>query len=173
MYETGAEPRSDWNACGIRCGEALDHAIEYDSTVMGKGMDRGCDSMLGEQKQDTCWHGGYFIERAHAISVSAFRNVEEYGTRRQFPRMDVAELSSGHLPHWRRRNFSKIDFRAPVWPRLLPKMSGEFRGLEFEFLGICPPQFFEVEDFPFQGGQFTKVRKGHEAPIRLESHEAE
>ena len=52
-------------------------------------------------------------------------------------------------------------------------MPGEFRGLEFEFLRICPAQFFEVEDFPLQGGQFAKVRKWHEAPIRFESHEAE
>ena len=52
-------------------------------------------------------------------------------------------------------------------------MPREFRGLEFEFLRICPPQFFEVEDFPLQGGQFAKVRKWHEAPIRFESHEAE
>lgn len=39
-------------------------------------------------------------------------------------------------------------------------MPGEFRGLEFEFLRICPPQFFEVEDFSLQGGQFAKVRNG-------------
>ena len=64
-------------------------------------------------------------------------------------------------------------YRSRLLPRLLPEMLGQFRGLEFEFLRICPPQFFEDEDFPFQGGQFTKVRKWHQAPIRLESHESE
>ena len=100
FVRSGAEPGSDLNACGIRCGEALDHAIEHDSTVMSKGMDRGCDALLGKQKQDACWHGGHLVERALAISVSAFWNVEEYGTRGQFPRMDIADLSSRPLPPW-------------------------------------------------------------------------
>ena len=52
LVRSDAEPRSDLNACGIRCGEALDHAVERDSAVMSEGMNRGCDSMLGEQKQD-------------------------------------------------------------------------------------------------------------------------
>ena len=99
FVRSGAEPRSDLNACGIRCGKALDHAVEHDSALMGEGMDRGCDALLGEQKQDAYWHGGHLVERAHAISVSAFRNVEEYGTRGQFPRMEVADLSSP-LPPW-------------------------------------------------------------------------
>jgi hypothetical protein len=36
----GAEPRSDLNALGIKCGEALDHAVEHDSAVMCKRMYR-------------------------------------------------------------------------------------------------------------------------------------
>ena len=52
FVRSGAEPRSDLNACGIRCGKALDHAIEHDSALMGEGMDRGGDALLGEQKQD-------------------------------------------------------------------------------------------------------------------------
>ena len=67
---------------------------------MGKGMDRVCDSLLREQKQDACWHAGHLAERAHAISIFAFWNVEEYGTRGQFPRMDFADLSSSPLASW-------------------------------------------------------------------------
>jgi len=54
-------------------------------------------ALLGEQKQRACWHGGHLIERAHAMTVSAFWKVEEYGLRGQFPRMDVADLSSDPL----------------------------------------------------------------------------
>ena len=53
FVRSGAEPRSDLNARGIRCGEALDHAVEHYAAVMGKGMDRGRDAVLGKQKQDT------------------------------------------------------------------------------------------------------------------------
>ena len=38
FVRSGAEPRSDLNTRGIRCGKALDHAIEHDSAVVGKGM---------------------------------------------------------------------------------------------------------------------------------------
>lgn len=51
FVRSSAEHRSDLNARGIRYGEALDHAVEHDSALMGEGMDRGGDALLGEQKQ--------------------------------------------------------------------------------------------------------------------------
>ena len=55
FVRSGAEHRSDLNARGIRCVEALYGAVEHDSALMGEGMDRGCDALLGKQKQHACW----------------------------------------------------------------------------------------------------------------------
>jgi len=41
FVRSGAEPRSDLNARGIRCGEALDDAVEDDSAVHGRGHQSG------------------------------------------------------------------------------------------------------------------------------------
>ncbi len=46
FVRSGAEPRSDWNARGIRCVEAFDDAVEHDSALMGERMYRGCDALL-------------------------------------------------------------------------------------------------------------------------------
>jgi len=74
------------------------------SMIMGKSMDRGCDALLGKQKQYASWHGGHLVERAHAIRVSAFWNVEKYGMRGQFPRMDIEALPPVFLPILAPRN---------------------------------------------------------------------
>jgi hypothetical protein len=96
-------------------------------------MDRACDTLLGKQKQYACWHGGHLVERAHAISVSAFWNVEEYGTRGQFPRMDVEALPPVLLPILAPKNSatfldSLFRLKRPDLKKYYPPLANSKRG---------------------------------------------